>query len=80
MSEDENPSLELDESGKIEQKYSDQDFLDAVKQLQPASTSEVAEAVGCSRRNADVRLKRLEEDRLVDSKMAGNSLIWFPAG
>jgi predicted transcriptional regulator len=78
MSEDENPSLELDESGKIKQKYSDQDFLEAVKEHQPASTSEVADAVGCSRRNADVRLRQLEEEGLIESKMAGNSLIWYP--
>jgi predicted ArsR family transcriptional regulator len=67
------------DSGKLTQQYTDEDFLRAVKEHNPASTSEVAEAVGCSRRNADVRLKRLEDKEMVDSKMVGNSLIWFPA-
>jgi predicted transcriptional regulator len=66
------------ESGKLAEQYSDDDFLDAVEANTPASTSEVAEAVGCSRRNAEVRLKRLEEAGEVRSKMVGNSLSWLP--
>jgi DNA-binding Lrp family transcriptional regulator len=67
------------ESGKLTKQYTDEDFLDAVEEYAPASTREVADAVGCSRRNADVRLRRLEEDGSVESKMAGNSLVWFRA-
>jgi predicted ArsR family transcriptional regulator len=70
---------ERDKSGKLTEQYSDEDFLEAVKEHEPAGTSEVADEVGCSRRNADVRLRQLEEDGLVESKMAGNSLIWSPA-
>jgi len=65
------------ESGKLTEQYSDEDFLEAVEEHEPASTSEVAEAVGCSRRNANVRLEKLEEAGKVRSKMAGNSLIWL---
>ena len=65
------------ESGKLTEQYSDEDFLEAVKEHEPASTSEVAEAVGCSRRNANVRLEKIEEAGKVRSKMAGNSLIWL---
>lgn len=65
------------ESGKLTEQYSDEDFLEAVAGLEPASTKEVAEAVGCSRRNADVRLRRLEEAGEVRSKMVGNSLTWL---
>jgi len=79
VTDDDTPYFELDDSGKIAQKYTDEDFLEAVKKYQPASTKEVAEAVGCSRRNADVRLRRLEESGSVRSKMVGNSLIWIPA-
>ena len=78
MTEDDTPYFELDDSGKIAQKYTKEDFLKAVAELEPASTSEVAEAVGCSRRNADVRLRRLEDEGMVKSKMVGNSLVWFP--
>ena len=51
------------ESGKLTEQYSDEDFLEAVKEHEPASTSEVAEAVGCSRRNANVRLEKIEGSR-----------------
>ena len=77
MTEDDSGYFELDDSGKIASKYSDEDFLEAVEEHEPASTSEVAGAVGCSRRNANVRLDKLEEAGEVQSKMAGNSLIWL---
>jgi predicted transcriptional regulator len=66
------------ETGKLTEQYTDGDFLDAVEEHEPASTSEVADDVGCSRRNADVRLRKLEEAGKVESKMAGNSLVWLP--
>jgi predicted transcriptional regulator len=68
-----------EDSGKLTEQYSDEDFLRAVAKHEPASTREIAEAVGCSRRNADVRLRKLEDGGKVGSKMAGNSLIWFTA-
>ena len=69
--------FEQDDSGKIRQKYSDEDFIDAVEAHEPASTKEVADAVGCSRRNADARLRTLEDAGQVRSKMVGNSLTWL---
>lgn len=66
------------ETGRISKKYSDEQFVSAVQKHSPASTSEVSSAVGCSSDNAYRRLKRLESDKKVRSKMAGNSLIWFP--
>lgn len=67
---DDNPGAEA------RRKYTDEAFIDAVRAREPAATSEVAEAVGCPRRTADYRLRRLEEAGAVASKMAGNSLIW----
>lgn len=67
-----------DEAGDSRQQYTDEEFLQAVRNHQPASTGEVADVVGCTRRNADYRLRRLCEEGAVDSKMVGNSLIWFP--
>jgi predicted transcriptional regulator len=76
---DDVPYFEQDEeTGKISQQYSDEQFIEVVKNSAPASTSEVAEGVGCSSDNAYRRLKSLEEVGKIDSKMAGNSLIWFP--
>jgi len=65
------------ESGKLTEQYSDEDFLEAVAELEPASTGEIAEAVGCSRRNADIRLRKLEEANEIQKKKVGNSLTWF---
>jgi predicted transcriptional regulator len=65
------------ESGKLTEQYSDEDFFEAVAELEPASTREIAEAVGCSRRNADVRLRKLEEANKIRKKKVGNSLTWF---
>jgi len=76
---DDAPYFEQDEeTGKISQQYSDEQFIEVVKNSAPASTSEVAEGVGCSSDNAYRRLKSLEEAGRIGSKMAGNSLIWFP--
>jgi DNA-binding transcriptional ArsR family regulator len=69
-----------DEGGDSRQQYSDEQFINAVREHQPASTGEVADAVGCTRRNADYRLRRLRDEGVVDAKMVGNSLVWFPRG
>lgn len=58
-------------------KYDDEAFLDAVRKKQPASTKEVGEEVECSRRVADYRLRKLQNEDQINSKMVGNSLIWF---
>jgi predicted ArsR family transcriptional regulator len=78
MSEDATYFEQDEETGQIQQKYPDERFIEVVKERSPASTSEVAEGVGCSSDNAYRRLKALEEADRVESKMAGNSLIWFP--
>lgn len=65
------------ESGKLSEQYSSNEFIKAVAKHEPASTREVAESVGCSRRNADIRLRKLEEAEKVRKKKVGNSLTWF---
>jgi predicted transcriptional regulator len=77
---DDSPYFEQDEeTGKITKQYPDEMFIEVVKDSSPASTSEVAEGVGCSSDNAYRRLKSLEQAGEIQSKMAGNSLIWFTA-
>ncbi|SFC63287.1 hypothetical protein SAMN05444422_112108 [Halobiforma haloterrestris] len=65
------------ETGKITQKYPDEAFIQAVKEQSLASTSEVGEVVGCSSDNAYRRLKSLEDAGKVESKKAGQSLVWY---
>lgn len=59
------------------QQYPDEAFIEAVASNEPAGTRVVGEAVGCSRRNADIRLRQLEDGGRVRNKMVGNSLVWF---
>jgi DNA-binding Lrp family transcriptional regulator len=62
--------------GDPRRQFADADFLDAVKKHSPASTSEVADEVGCTRRNADVRLKKLTDDGRVKRKKIAASQVW----
>lgn len=61
--------------------FSDADFLKAIEKHSPASTSEVADEVGCTRRNADMRLKRLAEEGKVKRKKIAATQVWsLPEG
>jgi predicted transcriptional regulator len=54
----------------------DEDFIDAVRKHEPATTREVAEEIGISRQGADYRLRELEDKKEVKSKKPGHDLIW----
>jgi predicted transcriptional regulator len=62
-----------------EKRYPDEEFIQAVREYNPASTSEVAESVGCTRRNADIRLKKLAEEGQVKQKKIAASQVWVVA-
>ena len=49
---------------KIEQKFTDESILNAVKST-PTSTKDVVVAVGCSRRTAGNRLEKLFKEGLI---------------
>ncbi len=67
-----------DDSGMYTDAYSDEDFIAAIiAENGVAGTGEIADRVGCSRRQALNRLKELESDGEVSSKKAGRSLIWM---
>ena len=63
-------------SEPVEERHSDEEYLDAVHEHEPAATSEIAQAVGVARQSADYRLRKLEDERKVASKKIGNSLAW----
>lgn len=63
-------------SDSVEERHSDKEYLDAVRELEPAGTSEIAEAVGVARQSADYRMRKLEAHGKVTSKKIGNSLAW----
>ena len=58
--------------------FSDAEFVRAVERHSPASTSEVAEEVGCTRRNADMRLRRLANEGKVTRKKIAATQVWSP--
>lgn len=49
----------------------------AVREHEPAATSEVAAELGIARQSADYRLRNLREEDRVESKKIGASLVWF---
>jgi predicted transcriptional regulator len=63
-------------SEPVEDRHSDEEYLDAVRQHEPAATSEIAEVVGVALQSAGYRLRKLEAERKVTSKKIGNSLAW----
>lgn len=67
------------ERGQYERQVSDEEILDAVREHEPAGTSEVGEAVGLARQNADYHLRRLEGEGRVSKKKVGPALVWMLA-
>lgn len=67
---------ERDEQGQFEREHSDEEFLEAVREHEPASTTEIAEAVGVARQSASYRLELLEEEGLVVKKKVGPANVW----
>jgi len=65
------------ESGKYTDVFSDNDFIEAIQtEGGLAGTTTIAEIVGCTRRQALNRLKKLREQNKVTSKDVGRSLVW----
>ena len=65
-----------EETGRFSKEYPEEVFLRAVSELEMATTSKVAERVGCSYDLAYRRLLELEESGDVGKKEAGSSFIW----
>lgn len=57
-------------------RYPDREFMTAVENNEPAATSDIADAVGCTHRTATMRLKELRDRGAVDSSKYGGSLVW----
>jgi predicted transcriptional regulator len=71
------PDRMRNERGRFEPTYADEEFLTAVRANAPATTQEVADAVGVVRQSADYRLKNLETANEVTSKKVGPSMVWM---
>jgi predicted ArsR family transcriptional regulator len=71
------PYDEHDDDGRFKRTYTNEMVLEAVKdEGGSASTSEVSNALGCSRRLALRRLWSLEEKGDVAAREIGNTYLW----
>jgi predicted transcriptional regulator len=66
-----------DEDGRFRERYTEEAFLNAVSEVEVASTQNVADFVGCSYDLAYRRLKEMEDNGLVRHETVGNSFIWL---
>jgi Mn-dependent DtxR family transcriptional regulator len=70
------PYDEHEKNGKFKRKYTDEMVVDVVQQDEHTTTSDVADALGCSPRLALERLRTLEEDGRVRALPVGNTYLW----
>ena len=67
-----------DETQQFNQEYTDDEFLQAVRDCPVASTPNVADAIGCYRKTALRRLEQLEEQGAVGHEtVSGSAKVWF---
>jgi len=64
-------------TGQIQKEYDDEEFINPVRDNEPATTKEVMDVVGISRTAALYRLDKLEDEGVLTSKEAGTSLVWM---
>lgn len=64
------------DSGRFNEEYPDEDFLNAVDSLNFPSTKEIADYVGCSYTLAYHRLNSLADQDKLEKIEVGNSFAW----
>lgn len=68
---------ERDDHGRFSSEHSDTDILTAVRNREPAATSEVADELGITRQSVDVRLRKLADAGRVARKKIGAAAVWW---
>ena len=64
-------------SGQYVAEYAPETFIEAIRELDgSASTTEVADTVGCDRRTAHLRLTELQDEGAVDGRRVGRAYLW----
>ena len=69
------PNDRNEDSGKFTEQYPTEEFLSAVKEIDNATTAEVADLVGCSYDLAYRRLNELSEDEKITRMKVGSTFI-----
>jgi len=70
------PPRRDDETGKYTSEFSHESFVEALTKLDTATTSDVANYVGCSYDLAYRRLLEFFEEGLVERQKIGGSFVW----
>ena len=65
-----------EESGQFTEQYPREAFLNAVSRIENATTSKIAEEIGCSYDLAYRRLGTLADENEINKAMVGSSYIW----
>lgn len=65
-----------EDSGKFTEQYGDEAFIQAVENVENATTTEIAEEVGCSYDLAYRRLNALAQSNEVNRTKIGSSFVW----
>ena len=70
------PSDRDKDSGKFTKQYSTEEFLTAVNEIDNATTTEVADLIGCSYDLAYYRLTELSKNGEITKTEVGATFIW----
>jgi hypothetical protein len=68
-----------EDSGRFTEQYPENAFLEAIERLDTATTTKIAEEVGCSYDLAYRRLNSLLSEEKVERKQVGPSFVWSTA-
>jgi predicted ArsR family transcriptional regulator len=65
-------------TGRYQTMHADEDFIEAVRAGDQPSTPEIADALGCAKRTALVRLNELADEGRVKKRKVGAVNLWRP--
>ena len=65
------------DTGKFSPKFTDEELLAVIDDMEPVGTSEVADHFDCSQQAAYQRLSDLHEKGNITSKLVGGARVWM---
>ena len=71
------PTDRDDETGQFREEYPQESFIEAIGEIDSATTTKVAEHVGCSYDLAYRRLNALQDEGVVSRVTVGNTFLWL---
>ncbi|WP_141211939.1 transcriptional regulator [Halorubrum sp. Eb13] len=65
------------DTGKFSSRFTDEELVAAIDDLEPVGTSKIADYFDCSQQAAYQRLSNLEEEGNITSKLVGGARVWM---